>query len=347
MHPALLLFALPVWSDLPSGHTTAPPESSTPPASIPANEKVPGFFVATPSFPRRSKMAGKMAKPVKGSSPAPTYVVVVGTKERKEKVESGDFNGSRTDQETGVCFSQSRRFSSPAPKRPPEAEGDDQGESEVDSTIADWNDGLSGAATVNIKTEHNPAAGVTAVHRERLVTDAAGTRIEIEDAWVDPTTKGVRKIASTTLPLKLVGSSRGLEVWAAREDRPDGMKLVQFVVVAPRDLPNGPEALSTMHGDGRNTSSNSCSHLRVAMNAAEGASDSAVLRTTLRLPDIDRKSEERRERDGEEEEERRARVREAAIQLGVSKTKRDKEPVISVTFGWSGRETSQVVRNDE
>ena len=47
------------------------------------------------------------------------------------------------------------------------------------------------------------------------------------------------------------------------------------------------------------------------------------------------------------EEERRARVREAAIQLGVSKTKRDKEPVISVTFGWSGRETSQVVRNDE
>lgn len=361
MHGALLFFALtgsaPGYSELPSGHTTVPPESQAPPASIAANEKVPGFFVATPSFPNRRMP--KTAKLAKRGAPAPTYVVVVGTAERKQKVESGEFNGSRSDDETGPCFSQARSFSGGPHRRPPEAEGDDQGGAGGPTPIRDWNEGLSGTATINVKTEHDPNAGVIAVHRERLVTDATGTRLEIDDAWVDPATKGVRKLASTTLPLKLVQSSRGLEVWAAREERADGTKLVQFVIIGPRDLPNGREALSTTHGDGRNTSSSSCSHLRVAMSATDGDSDSAILRTTLRLPDVERKDDapravrrEAKEEDGEDredevEEERRARVREAAIQLGVSKTTRDKEPILSVTFGWSGRETSQIVRNDE
>jgi hypothetical protein len=78
------------------------------------------------------------------------------------------------------------------------------------------------------------------------------------------------------------------------------------------------------------------------MSAADGAADSAVLRTTIRLPDVEREAP----RVGEDEE-KRERVREAAIQLGVSKTKRDAQPILSVTFGWSGRETSLVVRNDE
>ena len=67
MHAALLFFALtgsaPGYSELPSGHTTVPPESQAPPASIAANEKVPGFFVATPSFPnRRMPKTAKLAK---------------------------------------------------------------------------------------------------------------------------------------------------------------------------------------------------------------------------------------------------------------------------------------------
>jgi hypothetical protein len=32
------------------------------------------------------------------------------------------------------------------------------------------------------------------------------------------------------------------------------------------------------------------------------------------------------------------------VQLGISKTSRDKEPLLSVSFGWEGRE--QMVRND-
>jgi hypothetical protein len=327
----------PGYADLPSGNATAPPEAA-PPAFIAASEKVPGFFVARPTFVRRFTPGKVGAK----ASPAPSFVIVVPTAEHARKVESGDFGGGGGGDEAGPCFSQVRRLGGAPHRRRAEAEGDEQADSGGTPPIPDWNEGLGSSATINAKTEQNPMAGVTAVHRERLVTDASGTRVEIDDVWVDPTTKGVRTIASATLPLKLVGSSRGLRIFAARDERADGTKAVQFVVAPASGPSNGSEGLVAMPGDGRNVSSSSCSHLRVAMSAADGAADSAVLRTTIRLPDVEREAP----RVGEDEE-KRERVREAAIQLGVSKTKRDAQPILSVTFGSSGRETSLVVRNAE
>jgi hypothetical protein len=329
---------LPGYADLPSGHATAPP-ASAPPASIPANEKVPGFFVASPQFPRRKMPAKASMKGMK--PPAPSYVLVVATSERAKRVESGEFGGRRDDEESGPCFSQERHFRGP-PKKPMRREdAGSEDETTEEPAIPDWDEGLGGQATINVKTETNPTAGVTAVHREELVTDASGARLEIVDVWVDPATKGVRKIGASTIPLMKLGSTRGLVVYAARDER-DDMKAVQFVVVPPSDVPNGrSESLVAVLGDGRNAMSSSCSHLRFAMNAAEGAADSAVLKATLRLPD--RGDAERTDDEGE----KRARVREAAVQLGVSRTKRDPRPVISLTFGWSGRETTQVVRADD
>lgn len=141
-------------------------------------------------------------------------------------------------------------------------------------------------ANVWPKSENDPNGGIAAVHSERLVRDAAGVRIEMVDAWVDPVTKGVRKIGAATLPLKLVTSTRGLEVYAARDDRDNGkQKIVQYVVVPPTDVPNSEhETLVAMHQGGRSTTSSSCSHLRVALYADDKSAESVILRATLRLP---------------------------------------------------------------
>lgn len=337
--PSIAAADLPGYADLPGGHATAPPESA-PPNSIPAHEKVPGFFVATPSFPNRFKGSVKRgAKPSAG----PSYVMVVATADRAKRVESGNFGDSRED-EGGPCFSQEHNIERSFSKRsaPPVPDSDDEDDDDsAKPAIPDWSEGLSGSAAISVKTENNPNAGVTAVHSERFVNDGGSARIEIVDAWVDPATKGVRKIASSALPLKLLGSARGLEVYAAREER-EKTNAVHFVVVPSSDTPNGrAESLVAMLGDGRNMTSSSCSHLRFALAAGTGAADSALLRTTLRLPD--REAGERSDADGE----KRARVREAAVQLGISQTKRDAQPILSLTFGWAGRETTQVVRSDE
>jgi hypothetical protein len=315
--PSIARADLPGYVDLPSGHGTAPPVKNRP-AFIAAREKVPGFFVVAQGT----------------SKPFQNVVFVVASAEQVKK-------GTPSEGQTGPCFSEARP---PYEKRE---------ESTDTPRFPDWNEGLSDRATVYAKTANNAHSGVTAVHRERLVTDATGTRLEIDDVWVDPSTRGVRKIGSATLPLRLLGSSHGLSVYAARDERDEKTKLVHFVVVPPRGLPNGAESLSSVHGDGRTTSSNSCSHLRFAVSATDAAADSVVVKATLRLQDLQSEAapaaheRKKKEDEDEEREERRARVREAAVQLGVSKTKRDKQPVISVTFGWSGRETTQVVRNDE
>jgi hypothetical protein len=331
--PANASADMPGYGELPSGHATAPPDASVP-ASIPAREKVPGFFVATPSLPaRRSKMAMKPG--MKGPS-KPSYVLVVANEERQKKIQSGELGG-RDNDDNGPCFSEARRFTRPPPPDPTNEDADGGEE----ASLLDWDEGLGPQAMVQLETEDNPRGGVTAVHRERLVTEGSATRLEIVDVWVDPATKGVRKIGESTIPLKMVGSSRGLSVYAARDER-DKVKAVQFVIVPPNDLPNGrSEGLVAVRGDGRNTTSSSCSHLRVAMNAADGAADSALLKATLRLPEHG--DGERTEENGE----KRVRLREAAIQLGLSKAKRDREPIVSVTFGWAGRETSQIARGED
>lgn len=318
---------VPSYGELPSGHATAPPET-TPPSSIPAHEKVPGFFVATPRFGRRFKGSSR------GMPPAPSYVLVVASAEQAKRIEAGELGSERGEQD-GACLSQVHRFARPTSK--PGDEDEDFDDDPTKPPFPDWREGMSDAAAVNLKTESSSMGGVTAVHSERFVSDAAGPRVEMVDVWVDPATKGVRKIASATLPLKLVGTSRGLAVHAARDDR-DKVKAVQFVVVRPKDMPDRHlEALVAVTANGANMTSSSCSHLRFALNAGDGSADSALLKTSLRLPDRPEAT------DGE----RRIRLREAALQIGVSKTKRDKAPVLSLTFGWSGRETSQLAASEE
>src|SRR5690606_24902953 len=91
--PSVASAEVPRFGDLPEGHVTTPPVA-TPPASIPAHEKVPGFFVVTPDQGRRLKgsRGGRL-----------DYVLVVASKERAMRLGEGDYNRRKTDPDT--CLS--------------------------------------------------------------------------------------------------------------------------------------------------------------------------------------------------------------------------------------------------
>lgn len=306
---ALVFFAadaraeVPAYSALPNGHATSPPKTKRPDWISP-NERVPGFFLTqAPMHPRIPK----------GSRP----LSVVGSARIAEEMKAN--GGADEGAPSGICFSQAR------------ANVGREDEDEDGERSFDWTEGLANQANVWPKSENNPTGGVTAVHAEKLIEDDAGARVESTDVWVDPATRGVRKVASATLPLRLVRTALGgLKVYAARDERKD-RRLVQFVIVQPTrsDVPQT-TTMVAMHQNGGASHSTSCSHLRVAIPIDPRGGDGATVTTTLVLPS---------RQEGE------VRMREARIQLSVSQTTRDKEPLVSVSFGWAGRETTQRTPN--
>ena len=104
-----------------------------------------------------------------------------------------------------------------------------------------------------------------------------------------------------------------------------------------------------MASDGRTMARSQCGHLRIALPVTdEGAS--AQLFTTVIVsegkPDpkvvVSGASEQRRKhRRATDEEAVDRKFRALATQVSVSKTSRDPEPVVSVSFGWAARESSQ------
>lgn len=187
---------------------------------------------------------------------------------------------------------------------------------------------------------------VHAVRRERVVEDASKEKatLEIVDAWVDTRTRGTRLIGRSSVPLVRVGGVMStLRAYAARDDASSG-KALHVVVVregARADAVGSPFMLD----DGRNSRGN-CEHAHVALRADLEAGDAAVLTTNIALPPLPGQ-EPAAAADGkakdERAERREVRVREVEAQLGVSQTSRDKVPVVSVSFGWAGREQSTEV----
>lgn len=222
----------------------------------------------------------------------------------------------------------------------------------------DWIDAatLSPSVTLYKKTADMPNGGVTAIHSERFEEDGKGPRLEMTDAWVDPVTRGARIIAQKTMPLSLVAkSSFGVRIYASRDDA-GATKKVQFVLVP--DEKN--RAVTTQLFGVRNTSNggmvqSGCGHLRIGMPIDEDGS-TARLRTTVLIeeaPPAAQPAEEiaapvrfkgrfakRRARVVAAPQVRESKVRDLVTQVSVSRTSRDPEPVISVSFGWDGRETT-------
>jgi hypothetical protein len=203
---------------------------------------------------------------------------------------------------------------------------------------AEWVENMDAAASLWRRSREDPDGGVRAVHTERIVEKDGTFMLEVVDAWVDPATRGAKTIAKTKLPLELLAKPiGGVRVFAARDERKTGPSFVQFVVARPEGG-NAMGGLTAVRMDGSNAHSNNCTHLRLSMAApSKTGGESAVVSVTAVLPPLKKKTTAT-------DEGKETRTRDIRVQLGISKTSRDKEPLLSVSFGWDGRE--QMVRND-
>lgn len=346
--PAAALFALclasarearadapPSFAELPVGRLTSPPAKK--PGRVAAGEKTPGIFVISRKFPPRVPHHqrfvsltpdAKLAAASKGETPI-----------------MGPMGASSS------CMTEVRDFAGPTDL--------------PEFAAREWPEQLSNETVAFPKVKNDPSSGVLAIHTERVVESKGAASLETVDAWFDPATRGTKLIAKASLPLKLVQSSGfGPKVYAGRDERPDGRRFVQFVVVRSSGLVDLDRLgmMFSLRQSGLMAPSQNCAHLRVALAVDRQADESASVIMPVALPPLDPAEKAKLESDALARaalrqaatppagpalpgvfEEREVRVREMAIQLSVSQTTRDRAPLVSVSLGWDGRERTQRV----
>jgi hypothetical protein len=343
---------VPKYGELPSGHVTLAPKAKAP-AFVAAHERVPGLFVVSQKFPPETPAHVR-------------HVTVVADAKIADAIRAGE-GFERVDAESGTCFAE-------AGNHRMRMDDDDEASSR------EWNTSQMWQLNLWPRSRDNDAQGVTAIHSERLVESGGKVSLETIDAWVDPSTRGARLITKASLPLTLVGSAvGGLKVYAARDERDGGKRFVQFVVARPSaSSAAGSRSMMAVRQDGLGSHGSGCGHLRMALAAEPKAGDSAVALVPVELPPL---GGERRDASSEsggaaaakapppppaaalgprsvlrrlkqrgappssggEPKERELRTREMQVHLSVSQTSNDKEPLLAVSFGWSGREQVQRV----
>lgn len=333
------------FASLPTGQVTQHPVGEAPKA-IAAAEKVPGFIVARP--PSEPRTGGKF-----------DFVMMFSSAKAAKDFSTGNGFGM-TDETHDVCFSE----------RAVDLDIDESG------GPAEWSPSLEPG--VHMAPHFLPVPRsktgkatsfrdmprkfeVTAVHQERFVDLGGGkAQLEMQDAWVDPSTRGARPIgAKATLTLaKVADAPGGLVIYAARE-----RTHVQFVVHrAPspeRDPSAGPtsfaerrqqemsrmpiliEASSGMHD------ASTCGFARIPLHAEHGVGEMARIDTQVVSVMPPEDQPEKKESPlqallgndaAQDLNQPELHVRPMSINLSTSWTTRDKEPVISITFGWAGRD---------
>jgi hypothetical protein len=333
------------FASLPTGQVTQHPVGEGP-KQIPATEKVPGFYVAKP--PPEQTMNGRNP-----------YVMMF-SKEKDAKDFSagkGGFMGM-SDELADVCFSE----------RAVDLDIDEPG------GPAEWSPSLEPGVHMSphflpspprpkgskpVKMTDMPRKfEVTAVHQEHFVDLGGGkAQLEMVDAWVDPSTKGVRQIAKATLDLKRVGDAPGgFAIYAARERThvqlvvrrvkdPDATSGGSFADMRRARMMRMPLMIEASSG-ARDASS--CGFARVALHAEQGVGEMAKLETSVVSVVPAEEQPEKKEsplqallgggdamQDLSQPE---LHMRPMSINLSTSWTSHDKEPVVSITLGWAGRD---------
>lgn len=202
----------------------------------------------------------------------------------------------------------------------------------------EWDEKLAGESQAYLKNPNNPLSGVLALHAERFVESNGGAQLEVVDAAIDPSTRGIRTLAKTSFPLKLIHEPGfGLRIFAGRDERPNGKRFIQFVAVrtVSEEVPETAAAWA-LRLDGDLLHVNGCAHQRVAVPVVPGAGDAAVMVATVVLPPL----EARKVADDGKEEAVEVRKRLVNVQVSVSQTAREHDPLVSVSSSWGGRETS-------
>jgi hypothetical protein len=337
--------APPRYADLPQGRVSAPPAAAERPASIPRTESVAGFFVAAPRSaqvpprqPTPSRFNAKTFTSVPGSSGIPSPVTPLIVAGSPAAADAGR-NGVASAEEPKACLGQATSF----PGAVAALAGPLAGE---------WSN-----LTAQVGILARGPGSVVAIHAERVVEDGGFVRLESTDAWLDPTTRGTRLIGKTSLPLRLVASEPGgFDVLAGRDERPDGKRIVQFVVRRRKDAPlpavHGAFGLALLatrvDGTGALPTTTGCSHFRIPMPVAPNSAETATIQLSAVLPPLapgERSSATPAPDFGVPStvSTREVRTRPLHLHFGVSQLASEREPLLAVSASWAGREQLQRV----
>ena len=314
----------PKYSTLPLAHLTPPPEKSSLPAHVNGHPRIDAFFVAAPSKEEARQMAQ-----------SGYHQVQVFTNERLAKAASvGRFTGVEDEQLPDACLLTHESFG-----------------------FEGWTPVFQSQASVSVSRPNaemrrqgaTVQGGVDAVRLEKLVRAGGKATLIGTTMIVDPDTLGVKVLDTSKMELALVATGpAGVEVYAARDEG-----LVHFVVTppkAPEKMPAGaasfvrantrrmsaqlPETFRNGHSD--------CGHFRAAMVVEKGAGQMVTVQATTLTQSDD--PESATPEDGSSPQLQAIRTmkkRSLLIHLSVSQSSSDLEPVLSVAFAWSGKESDQ------
>jgi hypothetical protein len=214
-------------------------------------------------------------------------------------------------------------------------------------------------------TPTKPADEIRQVHSEKMTIEGDSVTLETFEALLDLNTLGMRQVSKRSTKLTKVASGPGgMAVFAARDEK----GLITFLATHP-DLPKPPsddvkqdfierlrssaETLFAQTPTGSNSESG-CGHVRFTIASKAGGGQMASVFANAFLPpaqDLDEAPAQAAEKtegsdEGEftaeqEERKRKARVqriRPVAMNLSVSQLASEQAPLISVTFGWAGKD---------
>lgn len=303
-----------LFDKLPKGKLTVP-VTSTLPKSIPASEKVDGFYLEIPEHLKRSQEQYR-------------YIMVSGSKEQAEARNRGTMiPGNPT------CFTTSY------PHQGAEVQ---------------WSGSLNQSATVQNYAKNNYSYGaqygsVQLVRAERVVKETADKlTYEIKIAYVDAETMGARLASTSTAEFTLVKELPGkVRVWGMKAD-----DQVTFLVRRERHEKErfhfGP--LSVLIGGQHSTSSSEGCPVTFNLKSGKGVATSAVVQTETILEVKNSAQDDEGGKSGIMPSlhgalpsfgQNEARVR--PIKIGFSSTwmSQDTKPIVTVSHGWAGRERTQ------
>ncbi len=210
---------------------------------------------------------------------------------------------------------------------------------------------------------------VELIHVERLTQAADGATLETTEAFIDLQTMGTHAVSkSTTKLVKVATGPNSLGVYAAREEGEKGGS--QFLVTNPQLPPTASEEDRQAQIQQLTSTANrlvaqmpsgvssetGCGYVRFTLSAKPGSGQMATVLATAFLPpgsnpddggqedtsrfESEDMSEEQMKavRDMVHRDNRSQRARTVAVNLSFSQLESEASPLLSVTFGWAGKD---------
>jgi hypothetical protein len=214
-----------------------------------------------------------------------------------------------------------------------------------------------------------PKDTVELIHVERLTQAADGATLETTEAFIDLQTMGTHPVSkSTTKLVKVATGPNSLGVYAAREEGEKGGS--QFLVTNPQLPPTASEEDRQAQIQQLTSTANrlvaqmpsgvssetGCGYVRFTLSAKPGSGQMATVLATAFLPpgndpdDGGQEDTSRFESEDMSEEQMKAvremvhrdnrsqRARTVAVNLSFSQLESETAPLLSVTFGWAGKD---------